>query len=142
MGSEAVVTALMRLEYRERRRTRRDAFIAKFGGTHRIVRFSQPRATKQTLGIYDRRFRVAGVVFWWDYKREGSCLRAEQIDFGESELAYSCPVGCGTLTDLIGYVNALMPLAAADRTHYACLMGRKLIEQYRPKAKRARRGKL
>lgn len=120
-----------------------DNFVAAGGGRQRVVRFSQPRNTMQTLGIPDRRYRIAGLCFWWECKAENGRLSDEQVFFLEAELEYGNPVGVGTLEDLMRYHNALLGIPyGTARAVLACQLGRSLIETYRPRAKRAKRGKL
>jgi len=120
-----------------------DTFAACYAGRDRVVRFSQPRHTMQTLGIPDRRYRLAGVAFWFEVKHQAGRLRTEQVEFLEAELAYGCPAACGTLDDLVAYVSALVGAPyGASRVALACELGKRLIEKYRVPAKVARRGKL
>jgi hypothetical protein len=59
-----------------------------------VVKFSQPRATKQTPGIADRRYyrrpRAGGgaVALWWEAKSEGGKQRPDQRVF--QELVEAC----------------------------------------------------
>ena len=120
-----------------------DDFVARGGGRQRVIRFSQPRNTMQTLGTPDRRYRIAGVAFFWECKAANGKLSEEQIYFLEQELAYGNPVGVGGLDDLVAYHAALLGIPyGTARTALACQLGQSLIETYRPRAKRAKRGKL
>jgi hypothetical protein len=67
-----------------------------------IVSFSQPRATKQTAGIPDRRYRVFGTAFWWEVKSQdpNAQLTADQADFLLAELNAGVLAVCGTVHDL------------------------------------------
>lgn len=120
-----------------------DAFVARGGGRQRVVRFSQPRNTMQTLGVPDRRYRMSGVCFFWECKAANGKLSQEQVDFLTQEIEYGCPVGVGTCDDLVKYVNTLLgvPYGETRRT-LGCQLGLGLIATYQRPAKRAKRGKL
>lgn len=84
-----------------------DKIVRALGG--KVVSFSQPRASKQTPGIPDRRyyFERWAVVFWWEAKAEWGAQSPAQKDFqamceacGESYL-------CGELQTLTNYLVCL-----------------------------------
>ncbi len=119
-----------------------DNFIAKRGGREAVVRFSQPRHTMQTLGIPDRRYRTAGVVFWWDVKKADGRLRAEQLEFMEREAEYGHLAACGTAEDLVEFVNGLIRSTPSERTKVGHALARALRDRYKMRPKKAKRGKV
>ena len=86
-----------RSEKEEERRC--DDLILGAGGE--AVHFSQARASKQTPGIPDRRYRVRGVAFWWEVKAEDGQLTRDQYHFLMRERHAGCLGGCGTSEDLV-----------------------------------------
>ncbi len=66
-----------------------------------VVRFSQSRATHQTEGIPDRRYRVKGVALWWEVKAEDGRLSRAQFAFLRAEKQAQSLAGCGTSDDLV-----------------------------------------
>lgn len=113
-----------------------DALIRAHGGE--IVSFSQPRATKQTEGIPDRRYRCFGVAFWWEVKSQAkdAQLTADQADFLLAELNAGSLAACGTLNDLawlLPYVRNGLPLRAARE-----LVNRWMIKGFRRTSKKRR----
>lgn len=58
-----------------------DSLMAQLGWT--AIRFSQARATRQTLGIPDRRYyhRGRGVALWFECKKPGGKQRPAQRVF-------------------------------------------------------------
>lgn len=78
-----------------------DNLMAKLGFT--VVRFSQARATNQTLGIPDRRYRntTIGRAFWWEVKAANGKLSEQQFLFLRGEQGVGDSAGCGTLDDLL-----------------------------------------
>ena len=119
-----------------------DDFVARQVGREGVVRISQPRNTMQTLGISDRRYRVASLAFWWEVKRADGVLRTEQVEFLEAELRHGSPAGVGTLEDLVAYVSELRGVPVDQRRVRGCLSGMELVEKYRVRRKKAKRGKL
>ncbi len=77
----------------------------------RVIRFSQSRATMQTLGIPDRRYVHAGrrLAIWWEAKREGGKPSAHQIYFQAECNTIGEPYVRGTDDDLAQYVIDLLP---------------------------------
>ncbi len=72
-----------------------------------VVRFSQARATRQSLGISDRRYRLRGVAFWFEVKPPDGQLTREQHVFLESEAECGEVVGCGGTEELVALVTAI-----------------------------------
>lgn len=82
-----------------------DDLVEKCSGE--VVRFSQSRATNQTRGISDRRYRLFGHAFWFEVKAEDGKLSNYQYDFISSEMECDCLAACGTHEDLAAFVAAL-----------------------------------
>ncbi len=82
-----------------------DRCVLRLGGD--VVRFSQSRATQQTMGISDRRYRVLRMAFWFEVKAADGKLTREQYRFLTSELECGSLAGCGTERDLILAVGTL-----------------------------------
>jgi hypothetical protein len=83
-----------------------DDLVARIAGRDAVVRFSQARATMQTLGIPDRRYRVHGVAFWFEVKAEDGKLTTAQHAFLLAEIECGNVASCGTLDELIRLVEA------------------------------------
>lgn len=76
-----------------------DRLVFAMGGD--VIRFSQSRATHQTEGIPDRRYRVKGMAFWFEVKADDGKLTRDQWRFLEAErVCGGSAGGCGTLADL------------------------------------------
>lgn len=103
----------IRSEKEEQRDCRK--YILKLGG--QAVNFSQARASHQTQGIPDNRYRVFGMAFWWEVKAEDGQLTRDQYDFLVAERAHGAPGGCGTAADLAIALSLLprTPEAIAKR---------------------------
>lgn len=99
-----------------------DDLVARIAGREAVVRFSQARATNQTPGIPDRRYRLFGVALWFEIKAENGKLSAAQRDYLRAELACGSAAACGTLEDL----SALLPVLREDRV--AIVPGAELLD--------------
>lgn len=91
-----------------------DQLIATMGGT--VIRFSQARATNQTLGIPDRRYRIRETAVWFECKAANGKLTREQYDFLLAELRLGFAL-CGGLDALMGFLNAPNDARRAEYCH-------------------------
>lgn len=73
-----------------------------------VVSFSQPRASKQTPGIADSRYRHAGrkLAFWWEWKAADGEQSPDQAAFQRGEEACGCLYGIGGFGDLKMWLEA------------------------------------
>ncbi len=78
-----------------------------------IVGFSQARATQQTPGIPDRRYRIGGVAAWFELKAPDGRLSHVQKVFLEAELACGSVVGVGGVEELAELITAVRELSFA-----------------------------
>ena len=85
--------------------SRCDELIEKLGGD--VVRFSQARATHQTYGIPDRRYRVYGVAFWWEVKLPGAQYYEDQYAFACAEYRAGQIIGVGGFDQLVHLVTLI-----------------------------------
>lgn len=77
-----------------------------------VVNFSQPRATKQTAGIPDRRFYHVGrrICFWWEAKAPGGHQSPAQREFQDWCEMTGDGYALGTDQDLYRWLVARYPL--------------------------------
>ena len=80
-----------------------DQLITQLGGE--IVRFSQSRASRQTEGIPDRRYRINNRAFWFEVKAADGRLSEAQIAYYEGERACHEEIACGDVDSLRRYLN-------------------------------------
>ena len=109
-----------------------DRFIQSLGG--QMVRFSQARATQQTEGISDRRYRVFGLAFWFEVKAEDGKLSRAQYEFLRDEQRAGALCGCGTAAEL---AIASTPLPRTPEAVGARLW--RLVDQWAAKGFRGER---
>lgn len=91
-----------------------------------VVRFSQSRASRQSPGISDRRYRVRSSAFWWEVKADDGRLSDDQILFLSREMDCGEVVGCGNEGDLIAF---LQMLAELDRANWHPAVCRSMLEK-------------
>jgi len=89
-----------------------DSLVHQCGGD--VVRFSQVRASKQTPGISDRRYRVHGVAWWFEVKRLGGRLSVAQHEFLLRELACGSVATCGGVQELAEMIESAKDQNARD----------------------------
>lgn len=73
----------------------------------RVVRYSQPRATRQSAGIADREYFVLGARIRFEVKREDGKLSRDQLDLLTAEHATGGIVCVGGLEELRHLLVAL-----------------------------------
>jgi len=66
----------------------------------RVVRYSQPRATKQTAGIADREYFVLGARIRYEVKAPDGKLSQDQFDLLSAEHSTGGIAACGGLEEL------------------------------------------
>ena len=119
-----------------------DDHVARIAGKEAVVKFSQAKATQQTRGISDRRYRVLGHAFWFEVKAEDGKLTESQHQFLERELDYGNLACCGTLDDLKTLLSYFSSAGADPHTWCRLRVQRWAAKGYRkeghPRKRRAR----
>ena len=84
-----------------------DDFMARLG--YDVIRLSQARASRQTLGVPDRRYYHTGrgLSLWWEAKRAGGKQRPEQAWFQRTAEACGEVYVSGPFEDLRRVVHRL-----------------------------------
>lgn len=116
-----------------------DQLVAAMSGKAGVVRFSQARATNQTRGISDRRYRILGVGLWFEVKSEkdDAQLSKEQRDFLLAELECGGLAACGGLEELQTVITAIrLEQRDEDRDGYALDVCRRIVKQWEGRGRR------
>ena len=84
-----------------------DDFMARLG--YDVIRLSQARASRQSLGVPDRKYfnPARGVAVWWEAKRAGGKQRPEQAWFQRTAEACGEVYVCGPFEALRAAVHRL-----------------------------------
>ena len=108
-----------------------DDLVAQISGRQDVVRFSQARATGQTLGISDRRYRAFGRAFWFEVKAEDGKLSREQLEFLGAEHACGELACCGGVEELKTVLTALrIETERQDHDDFALDICRRIVQDW------------
>ena len=107
-----------------------DKLIRELGGT--VITFGQKgRRTRNTLGVPDRLYFVAGRMIWFEVKAAKDRLRKshpEQEAFLLRLMTYGQVAGCGNRADLLTLLNSTNPRKTGEAQ----------VEKYRTERKALR----
>lgn len=123
-----------------------DDFVTRLEGE--VISLSQTRESQVHEGLPDRRYRVFGVAFWWEWKAENGKLTRSQHVFLQREMDCFCFGGVGVFEDLEAFVRVVRSSRLANdaqllSTHCNSLLARWVAKGYRsetrPQGRRSRR---